>query len=222
MNNEKIIDRIKKLLAMATHNRGNHYECEVAMKMAHRLMAEHKISEAQLNTSDKEIDCEYRSIVVKKKDHKTKLLAFIAWIMSEFFQTEVYSRPAEAVVVSTKDNIETAVYIFEYLLNNMRACYLAEKRKQRKLFRIVDEYSYYAGFYVGLSEKLREQKEEILEQNDSYALIIANETTAIKAFAEKELSPKKAHQHRDRKLEHNSLQAGFEKGKEFEINSALQ
>ena len=104
MNNEKIIDRIKKLLAMATHDRGNHYECEVAMKMAHRLMAEHKISEAQLNTSDKEIDCEYRSIVVKKKDHKTKLLAFIAWIMSEFFQTEVYSRPAEAIVVSTKNN----------------------------------------------------------------------------------------------------------------------
>ena len=124
MNNEKIIDRIKKLLAMATHDRGNHYECEVAMKMAHRLMAEHKIS--------------------------------------------------------------------------------------------------HAGFYVGLSEKLREQKEEILQENENYALVIANETKAITEFAQKTLSPKKAHQHRDRKLEHNSLQAGFEKGNEFEINSALQ
>ena len=44
-------DRIRKLLAMATHERSNEHEAEVAMKMAEKLMRQHSIDVADLEAS---------------------------------------------------------------------------------------------------------------------------------------------------------------------------
>ena len=44
-------DRIKKLLAMATHERSNEHEAETAMRMAERLMRQHSIDAADLEAA---------------------------------------------------------------------------------------------------------------------------------------------------------------------------
>ncbi len=51
MSNDKVIDRIKKLLALAGNN-PNENEAEVAMKRAHRLLAEHNLDLADMTASE--------------------------------------------------------------------------------------------------------------------------------------------------------------------------
>lgn len=60
-----IRDRITKLLAMAQHERSNEHEAEVAMRMAERLMREHNIELADLESSSgKQTVYKWRSITI--------------------------------------------------------------------------------------------------------------------------------------------------------------
>lgn len=56
MGKEKVLDKIRKLLAMARHDNGNDTEQETALRMANRLMAEHAIEEAEIDMATIERD----------------------------------------------------------------------------------------------------------------------------------------------------------------------
>jgi hypothetical protein len=47
----EVLDRIKKLLSMANHERGNEHEQETAMRMANKLMLQHGIDAADLEAA---------------------------------------------------------------------------------------------------------------------------------------------------------------------------
>lgn len=51
MSNERILDKIRKCLALANDSRGNPTECENAMRQAQALMAKHGISELDIDAA---------------------------------------------------------------------------------------------------------------------------------------------------------------------------
>lgn len=56
--NDKIIDRIRKLLALGSNN-PNEHEAEVAMRRAHRLLAEYNLSLADMTEAEKDAENPY-------------------------------------------------------------------------------------------------------------------------------------------------------------------
>jgi hypothetical protein len=51
MSNERILDKIRKCLALANDSRGNPTECENAMRQAQALMAKHGVSELDIDAA---------------------------------------------------------------------------------------------------------------------------------------------------------------------------
>ena len=51
MAEEKILDKIRKCLAIANDSRGNAAECENAMRQAQALMAKHGLTELDLDAA---------------------------------------------------------------------------------------------------------------------------------------------------------------------------
>lgn len=54
MSNDKILDRIRKLLAMANDERGNDNERETALRQAHAMLTKHGLELADVEAHERE------------------------------------------------------------------------------------------------------------------------------------------------------------------------
>ena len=155
--NVKIIDKIKKLLALGDHN-PNEHEAQSAILKAHEMMAEHGISSV---STDEEI-----SYFTEKCEHKgdRKFRRTLASIIAPNFRCHNYLSNGRVVFFGRSNDAKIAKEAFEY-------AYTFAYRESNRLYAqfrknggdargIVNSYA--LGFVCGLKEKLDAQSTALM------------------------------------------------------------
>ena len=168
-------DKIRKLLALAKSPEPE--EAKLALLKARKLMAEHKLTERDLEEHDTTVIQQEIDETFSKKANSW--MAPLSTVIGENYCCAAYrcKRGAKTTVwrvgfIGLKDDFEIRTKIFKYAVR----CIKAEQKKLRKQYRdyytpqeiakICDSYGY--GFVSGVNEAFAEQNEE----NQEYGLVL--------------------------------------------------
>ena len=174
MSRAKLIDKIKKLFALAKKN-SNRAEAEAAVVKARQLLAKHGISESEIDASKREFVIRTVSV-----DHK-KLLKweyFLGSMIGVNFCTRAVSTGYyEMGFMGREADSEVSAHVFEFLhrmaveLANKHIEHLKESvewqffdRKQKN----AERKTFYLGFIMGVNKKLAIQREREQEEGLVY------------------------------------------------------
>jgi hypothetical protein len=152
VTNVKIIDKIKKLLALGDHN-PNENEAQAAILKAHALMAAHGISAV---STDEDI-----SYSTEKCEHKgdRKFRRNLAAIIAPNFRCHNYLSGGRVTFFGRSNDAKIAKEAFEYAYayayRESNRLYAEYRRSGQDARGIVNSYA--IGFVHGLKEKLDAQ-----------------------------------------------------------------
>lgn len=116
MEQNKLIDRIKKLLALSANN-PNPHEAQVALKRAQKLLAENDMSMTSLT------DVEDESIGESHGKNVQRWTRTVYSAITNLYQCEYIidpNPPARHIVIGTLANRTTAILIINYVLKSIR------------------------------------------------------------------------------------------------------
>jgi len=116
MEQNKLIERIKKLLALSANN-PNHHEAQVALKRAQKLLAENDMSMTSLTEVESEDIGESHGKNVQRWS-RTVYSAITDLYQCEYFVD--LNPPARHIVIGTLANRTTAILIINYVLKAIR------------------------------------------------------------------------------------------------------
>ena len=184
---QQIIDKVKKLLRRGSEKNGNINECKLAMAIAQRLIAQYKIDRGILTETADEPKVERRYFKITQRAQE---IPYVARIMLDHYQARVSYIPGMAYVYATEDSIENALYIAEFLYNNMRSALRAERRAAKKCFRLIDTRSFYLGFMSGVCYALEKQNAELKRASTQYAIICRTEIAIVNKYITEVVKPK--------------------------------
>lgn len=161
MDNSSIIEKIKKLLALA--NSSNEHEAALAAGHAQRLLAEHNLAMADIEAANRPEQADRVETVVSKT--LPKWMRHLSAGVSSAFDCQAIHHPASGKMtfIGVGADVEIAAYTFTYLDRTVRklcsgymkqhACGTMANR-HRELMR----QSYYLGAVSTITTRLREQK----------------------------------------------------------------
>lgn len=162
-----VLERIAKLLALAESP--NEHEAQAAMSAAQRLMLKHNIEAAVSGTTSSYCFRHLGQPTGRVSEHERRL----AMILDEFFFVQVIWVPvwrvAEAKrgsvleVCGTRDNVELAAYVYDFLIYTAGALYKAD-RKQRRDRTHAARRKFLAGVMGGFHERLSKERKQSAAQ----------------------------------------------------------
>lgn len=200
---DKIINKIKKLLALAGNN-PNEQEAQAAYAKAQALMAQYSIELSEESGEEVEIvamPCEHP----KNKGFRKPL----ASIISNNFRVKAFVSDETIMMFGTKMDVEIAVMVFNsayrYACKRARVVKKEFEKYGRPTIGVYN--SYYAGFLAGLKEILDEQCK---------ALMIVTPKEVEDAWAEKSKNMRAGHggQRFTNRVDYDVYMKGLEEGKE--------
>jgi hypothetical protein len=159
---DRILDRIRKLLALA--GSPNQHEAEIAMKKAHELMLRHNIETTRAQRS-----YEVRHLGDPEK-RRTPVESWISGLLGELFFVEVIRLPVYLPrtgkrgsvyeILGTRANVEMASHVWHFLLATADRLWQANRDDARvKSGR--DRLAYQAGVIRGFRDKLLGERVEL-------------------------------------------------------------
>ena len=116
MDQNKLIERIKKLLALSANN-PNPHEAQVALKRAQKLLTENDMSMSSLT------EVESEEVGESKGKNVQKWSRIVYHAITELYQCEYFvdhNPPARHIVIGTLSNRTTAILIIDYVLKAIR------------------------------------------------------------------------------------------------------
>lgn len=163
---DRIIDKVRRLLALATSH--NEHEAELAMTRAHELMVKYNVSVVDAP----EIEVLYLGDPAKRRSTVER---YIVSVLCEFFFVEVISisvvLPNQMKtgnvfeVMGTRPNLMMAEYVFEFLLRTVEELWIDRWTRDTSLGQR-DKVPYQVGVIEGFSGKLRAQRAEMASSGD--------------------------------------------------------
>lgn len=211
---EKVIEKVRRLLAIGNNEAASEAEIETVMRMANRLIAEHHLSEAELT---EEPQTQYNRLEdaeksqgfcwIGKKLYNWELA--LSWFVSNLTGVPFYSRNKQRKQVggmlqfdSNGNPIEVKSMVFYGLSEDVEiACELFDETRSLIATLALGRYgsvfkgdgaAYAQGFVAGLEQKLQEQRRvEKIEcdsegGNRSLALVRRNDLVKRKGQIAKE------------------------------------
>jgi hypothetical protein len=213
MDKERLTERIKKLLALATSSNEN--EAQAAMLKAQKLMMEHGLEMKDVEDIDfdeKEISKTYTDDTMSAS-WKVKLMRVIA----ENFKCEYYFSGRrgsnKGVFLGLKQDAEVAKMVFEYAIKKANAgadkCYDSYWLKGLPAKGVRGDYK--IGFVDGLESKFAEQR----KANPGWALVLVKDVAVTEEYSKMTFTG--SMQARATQTAGNSAarQIGFNDGKNF-------
>lgn len=182
-NQEKLLDKIKKLLALAESS--NFHEANLAMLTAHKLMKEHSINEGMLGIVE-EIDVMRFKLAYKGAPWIRKLASSAAYAFSCCPVLHKLPRKYEISIIGTSGDLKIFGYMIEFALS------IIEKLSKLNISNAGRSalYSYKIGIADGMSETLIEmaqadRKASRTESSEQeYGLIVKNKLEKLAAKME--------------------------------------
>ena len=198
---EKIIDRIRKLLALATSSNEN--EAQSAMLMAQKLMAQHNIEMSQVE--DAPVDHEVVEEEADKKRHRTKWKRKLADVVAHNFKCDIFFRgngSYATIFVGKKESIEICKSVYNaavLFIDKEFSKYWNEEGKWLSWFdgtrieralsdSIVMKDSYARGFIHRLQERFEEQN--VKAEQEGWGLVLVKDADVVAHMEAKVFSGK--------------------------------
>jgi len=213
MTQDKLIDRLKKLLALAESP--VQAEAEAAMAKAQELMVRHNISidDTKKNNltdyTDESIDYDF---MIDTK--------YICDLLGRFFFVRIINTPTahRYRIIGTKENVEIAQYMRHHIKNQFHACWLAYKTLNG-LRGVSGKASYYYGLWVGLSDKLTAERTRLKVEEG----LIAVADPKIDEYIQQEIGKVKTAKAKAIEVsDREHAQAGHADGKKISLNAGLR
>jgi hypothetical protein len=156
-----ILDRIRKLFALAGSSNQN--EAEAAMRMAHRLMLKHNLerpSDDDANAYGFRHLGRYTGRISEAENLLAGLLGeffFVQPIWVSVYRVEDNKRVSVLEVTGRHENLAMAEYVHGFLQNAAEALW-REHKQQNDIRRDSERRVYMAGVMRGFAEKLRNER----------------------------------------------------------------
>ncbi len=157
-----VLERIAKLLALAESP--NEHEAQAAMSAAQRLMLKHNIEAAVSGTVESYCFRHLGAPTGRVSEHERRL----AMILDEFFFVQVIWVPVWRVreakrgsvleVCGSRDNVELAAYVYDFLSYTADALYRADRRRRRDPSH-ASRRKFLAGVMSGFHERLSKERQ---------------------------------------------------------------
>ncbi|MBF86303.1 MAG: hypothetical protein CL489_17755 [Acidobacteria bacterium] len=184
---EKVIDRINKLLALAES--ANQFEAELALEKASELMEQHAIEEAKLRTGEVEtpIMKHERNFTHGGKPWERMLancvaLAFGCKLLTSKRSDQSYFR---AWLYGTQEDIEIVITMIDYAVGTVDRFRVIKKADLKTWKSGVDVKSYMHSYVVGIAEGMMNTLQAIRDKNkgeSEYGLILRYKNLKVKDF----------------------------------------
>lgn len=159
-------DKIKKLLALAESPNEN--EAREALLKARQLMAEHKLTEAELKDGEKQSVKDIRTDITCSKRRNPWVVMLSEVIGRNYccqsYISHLYGEQTQKIgFIGLEEDVELCVFIFKYAVD----CVLSEIKRIKKenecytsnyVKRLCDSYGY--GFAIGVYEAFDKQQSE--------------------------------------------------------------
>jgi hypothetical protein len=192
--NDKLVERLKKLLALAGNNPSQE-EAELAMSKAQSIAIENGIDLALIGTVSNEEAIAITQETVDMGQRLPTVNVYVTNILTKFFDVRIITSGSrncgrKLIFIGKADSITTAKYIYAWLSETMGRCWKRyyESTPGEKL---TNKQSYLYGFYNGLVDKLIQNKmmvESSKLNNDSdkskYAVACVTVASKIQSFVE--------------------------------------
>lgn len=221
MNRESLLDSIQRLLALS--GSPNQHEAESALAKAQELMLRHQITIAEVETADVGQDDWVDVEAVECSRTPPFEVPFVTEIVAKFFFVRAYwnhrlGRSGKQLhFFGNAENVQVAVYVFTYL-----------RRVYRRLWRVaslehglIGRYmrGYYAGVSDGLNAKLVAEREVVIEQASSNALMVI-QSTLDRRFEDKfpNLKPHPA----SKPVDYCAGRLGYGDGQQIDLRDAIE
>ena len=217
---KSIIEKVKSLLRKAQDNRGNVHECELAMKMAQRLIIKHKINQALLNESET-IDisaCErlvsyYKSLVEVR---------YINLVLIRFFEARIILADyPDAKIISTEENIDFAVYVYDFLKTAIKACFKRYLKGNKRANRAAFAKGFIYGLYDVLYEECEKVKAETGQDYQKYEIVLASGKKVVEKYIAENFVLVKKKSPKVSSRANASYGAGYVRGVACKINKPI-
>lgn len=171
--NEKIIEKVQKLLELAGNN-PNENEAQAAMLKAQQLMAKYHIEAAQVTKKDevKEVDT-----TIIEGGQSTAWAIRLANIITSNFRCNLLRVPGQGLMfVGLKEDVAIARGVYVFASNVLEKNMKKLRRQYRKQGLSTEGISqdYAAGFLAGLKKKYDDQ----VNQNE-WALVLVKDELVV-------------------------------------------
>jgi hypothetical protein len=209
---EKIIIRIKKLLALSSSN--NIHEAEQATMRANQLLLDYNLK----NISD-DSDKEYCSLAVVLVKRSSPLLTAIYHILETFNVKVILNKTKAGAgldIVGDRVNVELAEYMAHYLVHELPQLF-----KKTGLVGTVAKNSFYTGVANGIKLKSKIVKEDLIRSN-APALTTLNNLEKNLAVSFDFFFPRIRRIGSNARIDGDALEAGINAGKNLSWRAPLK
>lgn len=224
-DNEKILDRIKKLFNLA-YNGGDteSHEAQTALLMAQKLMAEHNIEQSVVMSNNEDFIPTKKSVVQGSVFDGTR----IAWwrgslgvIISNNFKCECYTEkrkiPNSIMFFGLKDDVILAKIAYDFASEAIDSTCRLYLKKYKTSNAKVDTAGIRNDFISGWLKGLKDQFAEQIEKHN-WGLVLVKDALVVQA--KEKLNLKKGNKSRVKTNHNQEAKAeGYNTGKNFNISA---
>jgi hypothetical protein len=169
-NTQKLLERLKKLLALASSD--NIHESELATLKANQLLLEHNLDLSKKGHNETE-DIVYVARVLEAPRKSAKHVA-IYEILKTFFVSPVFNHGRGLFyleVIGDKTSVELADYVAHFLNHELDLLWKKTQKENPALKGKSSKHSFFSGVARGYVEKIEKQKSTLASGPD---LIVIN------------------------------------------------
>jgi len=242
---DSVVEKIRKLLALASDLNDSKEQAEMAMKKAKELATSYQVDLACIQVfenkkNEEEIE---KSEEISLGKRKSVCQKFITSILQQHFNVKVIyfggRRSGQDIVfVGKRSDIEIATYVQSFL--NQEFMRLWQRyHKTTPYSQVKDRNSFFWGLYNGLSDKLKQGEEEAktsafdslatkrsateVEQVKScMALTLVNDTERLKDAVKNMFGRLRTVRYYTRSTHNGSArEAGYNQGKQISLNRGI-
>lgn len=217
--NESLIQKLKKLLALAGNN-PSQQEAEAALSKAQSLAIENGIDLALIGSNEQE-----DSVVREDMEFGKRLPVvnvYITNVLTKFFNVRIISTGSryggrKLIFVGKQSDINTAKYVYTWLSDTMVSCWHNYYKKND--VALSHKQSYLFGFYNGLVSKLEANKVSVekerlktVDDQNKYAVATVNLQKKIQSFIDDEFPSLRTGATKRITMDSNSYNRGLNDG----------
>lgn len=226
--NDKILEKIRNLLSLAEDG-GNDEESQTALLMAQKLMLKHKISQNELNLGGEQ-KIVIRSLSVYKRIYWWEKV--LVKIIADNFRVMYYMQSnrlphqttvqRKIVLMGYPEDVEFAFEMFNLAAEAMKHyASLHIKHNQDEKAKQTQgnlRKSYFQGFMDGLSHKFKLQRDQMIDENEKYALMIKTPQDVVDKF-NAEIQGHLAFKQPALSKENEAYTEGYDKGSNISLSN---
>ena len=131
---QEIIDRVNKLLALATS--ANEYEASAAAAKAQEILTEHNLGLEDIKTDQKSPALPIEQITIGSNSRKVYWKGFIANAIANANFCKMWWMGGRMVVVGRRHNVAIALSLYDYLIKTVERLAAEEVKAQKQAWRI--------------------------------------------------------------------------------------